>query len=828
MKKTSLLVLAFSMLLSASAFSACSKKPVTQKPDEKTSYVVTFSTNEGTAVENVTVKNGENVDLSEVFTEREGMYFIGWYLDAEFKTPASLTFAPDSDITLYARWGEENVTRTLTFDSQGGNEVAAAKYAANAYLVEPEAPTRENYVFDGWYYDQECTKEFFFFGFTMPNKDLTVYAKWTEVFEIAFETNGGSAVEALTGAFGDKVTAPEEPTKEGYIFDGWFKDEALSEPYYFSTIPQKSLTIYAGWHAQQKDIKINLHSNLAGLTDFKKSFTYNEGEALLLADSDSAVDSFYSAAAEFHKTKFLDQTVDLLKNPLYVFNYWTYDAEGTDLFYGEIPADEDGEIDLYATWNRSAKYCGVTFDMNGLAENEFYYVLKNSAMPEANTESVAAKLNAFYAERGCEAGGFVTETGEVFASDRLVEKDVTLTVTMKTSGLEFTYNAALKGYELNGFTAAQKTANVGKTNLLLIVPETYNDGKNGEAAVVSIAANAFGGEKLTEARIANGVAYFGDGCFADCASLATVVYGGKAAAFGGNVFKGTAYEGTMTADGNYTVFGGNVLYKYTGSEAELSIPSKYTVIAGAAFDGNATVKKLTVSNNAVYYGDGCFANMGNLSEAEIGSGFTGETGKNMFAKAVKLENVTFNAPISVKAIPAGMFESCAALTSFDLSGFTALTEIGAGAFKGCTALASVTFPEGFVFGDKYFGSLKTIGESAFEGCAALAAVTLEKTSVETIGASAFAGCAALESAVLPSSLKTVGAAAFKNCTALKAVTLYAENTTFAPDTFEGAGYTPLGGEFTLPVLYVLEAKKDSYAAALEGKATVQAIPTEKQ
>lgn len=828
MKKTSLLVFAFSMLLSASAFSACSKKPETQKPDEKTTYVVTFSTNEGTAVENVTVKNGESLDLSEVFTERDGMYFIGWYLDAEFKTPAASTFAPDSDITLYAKWAEENVTRTLTFDSQGGSEVAAAKYAANAYLVEPEAPVRDNYVFDGWYYDQECTKEFFFFGFTMPNKDLTVYAKWTEVFEIAFETNGGSAVEALTGAFGDKAEEPEEPTKEGYIFDGWFKDEALSEPYYFSTIPEKSLTVYAGWHEQQTEIKIYLHSNLAWLTDFKKSFTYNEGEALSLADSESAVDSFYRAAEEFHKAKFLDQTIDLLKNPLYVFNYWTYDAAGTELFYGEIPADEDGEIDLYATWNRSARYCGVTFEMNGFAENEFYYVLKHSAIPESKTESVATKLNAFYAERGCEAGEFITESGEIFESKQLVEKDVSLTLTMQTSGLELSFDAALKGYVLNGFTDAQKTANGGKTNLLLIVPETYDDGKNGEAAVVSIAANAFSGEKLTEARISNCVAYFGDECFADCANLSKVVYGGKAAAFGGNAFKGTAYEGTMSADENCLSFGRNVLYKYTGSEAEFTVPDKYTVIAGSAFNGNATIKKLTVSNNVVYYGESAFANMGNLSSAEIGSGFTGESGKKLFAKAVKLESVTFNAPISVKAIPAGTFDSCAALTSFDMSGFTAMTEIGAGAFKGCTALATITFPKGIELGDKYFGLLKTIGESAFEGCTALKELSLEKTSTETIGASAFADCAALAAAALPSSLKNVGSAAFKNCTALKEVTLYAENTTFASDAFDGAGYTPLGGEFTLPVLYVLETKTESYAAALEGKATVQAIPTEKQ
>ena len=57
------------------------------------------------------------------------------------------------------------------------------------------------------------------------------------------------------------VSTPEEPVREGYIFDGWFSDKELTHPWYFNeSIAKKEMTIYARWIAGEKtvvyDIKV--------------------------------------------------------------------------------------------------------------------------------------------------------------------------------------------------------------------------------------------------------------------------------------------------------------------------------------------------------------------------------------------------------------------------------------------------------------------------------------------------------------------------------------------------------------------------------------------
>ena len=68
---------------------------------------------------------------------------------------------------------------TITFDSTGGTEVSSQKLRYGDAVAEPEAPTRENYVFDGWYYDSEG-KHRFDFENAQAEKSLTLFAMWSE------------------------------------------------------------------------------------------------------------------------------------------------------------------------------------------------------------------------------------------------------------------------------------------------------------------------------------------------------------------------------------------------------------------------------------------------------------------------------------------------------------------------------------------------------------------------------------------------------------------------------------------------------------------------
>ncbi|MBE7031196.1 MAG: hypothetical protein E7409_07210, partial [Ruminococcaceae bacterium] len=66
-------------------------------------------------------------------------------------------------------------------------------------------------------------------------------------YTVTFEANGGSAVAGQLVQAGGKATEPVAPEKEGYIFDGWYADAALTEAYDFDATVGKNITIYAKW-----------------------------------------------------------------------------------------------------------------------------------------------------------------------------------------------------------------------------------------------------------------------------------------------------------------------------------------------------------------------------------------------------------------------------------------------------------------------------------------------------------------------------------------------------------------------------------------------------
>ena len=71
-------------------------------------------------------------------------------------------------------------------------------------------------------------------------------------FTVSFDSKGGSDVPARTQMYGEALALPEEPTREGYSFTGWYKDAACYEPWDMEedTI-QSGITLYAGWEKQQ-------------------------------------------------------------------------------------------------------------------------------------------------------------------------------------------------------------------------------------------------------------------------------------------------------------------------------------------------------------------------------------------------------------------------------------------------------------------------------------------------------------------------------------------------------------------------------------------------
>jgi len=64
---------------------------------------------------------------------------------------------------------------------------------------------------------------------------------------IEFVTNGGSSVAPITQAHGSVVEAPSDPTKTGYLLDGWYTEPALINEFSFTTMPVDDVVLHAKW-----------------------------------------------------------------------------------------------------------------------------------------------------------------------------------------------------------------------------------------------------------------------------------------------------------------------------------------------------------------------------------------------------------------------------------------------------------------------------------------------------------------------------------------------------------------------------------------------------
>lgn len=70
----------------------------------------------------------------------------------------------------------------------------------------------------------------------------------SETCTVTYESNGGSAVEQTVGTCGETLKKPADPTMEGYVFDGWYRDYDLTEPWDFEKDQvDGNLTLYAKW-----------------------------------------------------------------------------------------------------------------------------------------------------------------------------------------------------------------------------------------------------------------------------------------------------------------------------------------------------------------------------------------------------------------------------------------------------------------------------------------------------------------------------------------------------------------------------------------------------
>lgn len=207
---------------------------------EKVYHTVKFEYGTNTAPEYVRYEYGALIDEPEQPT-KEGYIFKGWYSE---RNGAIWNFDTDkltTDVTLVAKW--QRITKTITFDSNGGDGVAAREVGIGDLVPKPQNPTKKDHLFKGWFLGETEWN----FEENRVSEDITLVAKWEPcpTFTVTFDTAGGSQVSQKHIVLGGLVPSPDAPTRDGYVFIDW---KYNGEPWNFgSNTVSSDITLVAEW-----------------------------------------------------------------------------------------------------------------------------------------------------------------------------------------------------------------------------------------------------------------------------------------------------------------------------------------------------------------------------------------------------------------------------------------------------------------------------------------------------------------------------------------------------------------------------------------------------
>lgn len=178
------------------------------------------------------IENGKNIARPDD-PKLENAQFLGWYLNNElFDFDQKVT----TDIMLVAKWRNQYI---ISFDTNGGSTINDKVVEEGSKVTQPFDPKLENANFLGWYLNDVL------FDFnTEITSNITLVAKWSNNYQVSFDTDGGSYIPPRIAEEGKTIIRPGNPTKENYIFLGWYLND---QEFTFEPPITNNITLTAKW-----------------------------------------------------------------------------------------------------------------------------------------------------------------------------------------------------------------------------------------------------------------------------------------------------------------------------------------------------------------------------------------------------------------------------------------------------------------------------------------------------------------------------------------------------------------------------------------------------
>ena len=175
----------------------------------------------------------------------------------------------------------------------------------------------------------------------LANADASHLKEAAPTYTITFDENDGTEVADVPAVpAGSIISAPTEPTKVGYTFNGWYKEAGLTNLWDFDTdTVTADTTLYAKWTANTSTVQFNANGGEGTMAD--QLFTYDVKQAL--------------TANTFTRTG-------------YTFAGWAKTADGVIVYtnseeVSNLAVEDGAVVTLYAQW--TINQYTITFNANG-------------------------------------------------------------------------------------------------------------------------------------------------------------------------------------------------------------------------------------------------------------------------------------------------------------------------------------------------------------------------------------------------------------------------------------------------------------------------------
>ncbi len=704
---------------------------------------------------------------------------------------------------------------TVNFDSNGGSRVESTTVVSGEKLTPPAAPSKENYVFSGWY-----TENGIWDFETAVTGDMTLVAMWkksadADVVSIVFDSNGGSAVETVKVERGATIGAPAAPTRAGYIFTGWTSN---GKAFDFTRALSNSATLTAGWEI----IEYTVSYDLAGGSNAKDNparFTVESETATILEPTKAG----------------------------YTFTGWTFEGQETPVKELQLAKGSVGNKSYTANWQLNTYT--LAWDLNGgeiSTTPATSYNVTSAAISVPNPTKTDYEFLGWTSAQGAvPVKNLIIPTGTVGDISYTANwAPVQYTITYNLAGgtnnsanpTAYSHESAFAlgeptrtGYTFTGWTfegqeaptkdvavAAGTRGEKSYTANWEIITYTITYNQNGGTSYTGTLTSTFTVEDLPiypeslyiESENKSFTAWCSDEALTSPVSVINTCE---------NI---TLYASFAPATEGLVIQSG-VVIGYTGTDTTVYIPeyfngTRVVAIADGAFKNNETVNAVYIPSGALQIGTEAFAGCTALENVYIkataalvsieSNAFTGCTalksieipanvisiGSNAFMSCLKLENVSFAYGSRLSTIGKSVFDSCLSLKSVSFP--ATLTTVSEKAFYNNQSLEAVYFADGalvsYIEKEAFAGCISLaeiripastikIRRYAFQGAACLSSLTFEDgSSLVEIEQNAFYGCDSLVTLAMPDSLVEIGDSAFAFSDKIESLT-FGENSKLA-------------------------------------------------